>query len=187
MLPPRKKFFAIHVKKMRETLFLVILAAILVALVVKSQRLFQEGAECPAIVSPCIIPDMLDSLTKKIMHQQTLIQKYTKEISDIESRYPLTFQIADGSAAATSSLMTIASAAAADTSSSSKKTKTITSAATVPSVQGKLPYPKLFFVFEPPQEGKKGNRGPQGPPGLQPLPLPTDGATGPPGYYGRPK
>jgi hypothetical protein len=138
-----------------HTLFLAILTAILVTLLIKVVLVHQEGAECPGIVSPCILPDMLDLLTKQITHQQTLIEEYTAEIADIEKRYPISFKI--------------------------KVVEKVEGKDKI--VSGKLPYPSLAVTFPSPPKGAVGPRGPQGGAGV-PKQTGEAGVRGPPGYYG---
>lgn len=131
---------------------------------------YQSGTACPATVSHCLVSDMIDKLNTKINTTQNLIEQYTKEIEDIENRYPITFKInrvdissvyLDGGTLSTNKL-TYGSW-----------------------VTGNLPYPQLSFTFPKAPPGLPGDKGPPGNPGLalnQSM-LPQ-GERGPPGYVG---
>jgi hypothetical protein len=179
---------------MRRVIFLVLLGCILLALIVRGHFQIKESLgdklpsaasfvpewakqdymktqSCPAIVSQCILPDMISDLTSKIKHQQDLIAEYTKEIVDIENRYPITFRINH-----------------VDISNGYlDKIRTTTPLDFSSWVSGSLPYPQLSFTFPDAPVGPPGNKGGKGPVGLSindsKTVLPA-GDTGPPGYIG---
>jgi hypothetical protein len=130
----------------------------------------EKNTSCPIIVSQCILPGMVSDLNKKIQDKLDLVELYTKEIVDIESRYPITFQINR-----------------VDISDISSNTYSGSNQRMLQSwVTGVLPYPQLSFTFPKPIKGKDGEKGPQGNVGLS-LPPTTripPGLTGPAGYYG---
>lgn len=133
---------------------------------------FTSGSSCPGIVSQCLLPDMINNLNSKIQHQQNLIEEYTKEIVDIENRYPITFQIN----------RVDVSNVYLDAISALQRPPTFQSW-----VSGTLPYPQLSFTFPKSPQGLQGKKGPLGAAGLSAPPtfLPA-GDQGPPGYVGVP-
>lgn len=177
---------------MRRIIFLILLGAILTAIIIRGhfdimQRTV-EGVEsivppwavedmkkkrtCPAIVSQCLLPDMISDLTKKIQHQQDLIAEYTKEITDIENRYPITFRI-NAVDVSYGYLDKIRQGKPMDFSKW---------------VSGNLPFPQLSFTFPDSPEGLRGDKGPVGPQGLATdTTMGAAGSQGPPGYFGKAK
>lgn len=131
---------------------------------------YMSGSSCPAIVSQCLLPDMISDLNSKIQHQQNLIKEYTKEIVDIENRYPITFQID----------RVDISNVYLDATSALQRRPTFASW-----VSGTLPYPQLSFTFPTSPPGPPGGKGPVGAAGLAAAAtmLPV-GEQGPPGYVG---
>jgi hypothetical protein len=176
----------------RRIVFIILLTCILVVLGLRSIKVI-EGADaaaatatatipgwvrndnekntsCPIIVSQCILPGMVSDLNKKIQHKLDLVELYTKEIVDIESRYPITFKI--------------------NRVDISNNTYSGINQRMLQSwVTGLLPYPQLSFTFPKAEKGMEGDKGPQGNGGMS-LPPTTRipaGLTGPAGYYGVPK
>jgi len=179
---------------MRRVIFLILLGVIFTAVIIRAHFQIIEGASgssvvpewakdelkaklpCPAIVSQCLLPDMISDLTKKIQQQQDLIAQYTKEITDIENRYPITFRI---------NAVDVSNGYLEKIRQSSMGTPLDFSAW----VSGSLPYPQLSFTFPESPMGPQGNPGPLGAQGLA-----TDSTTvmplgfqGPPGYFGKAK
>lgn len=129
-----------------------------------------KNTSCSVIVSQCVLPSMVSELNEKIQHKLDLMELYTKEIVDIESRYPITFKINR-----------------VDISNNTYKGNNQRMLQSW--VTGVLPYPQLSFTFPKADEGAKGEKGPQGNRGMS-LPPTTRipaGLTGPAGYYGVPK
>ena len=130
---------------------------------------YESGTACSATVSHCLVSDMIDKLNTKINSTQNLIEQYTKEIEDIENRYPITFKI---------NRVDISNVYLDGISSTKKLTYDSW-------VTGNLPYPQLSFTFPKAPTGVPGDKGPPGNPGLalnQSM-LPQ-GDRGPPGYVG---
>jgi len=130
---------------------------------------FMKSQSCPAIVSQCLLPDMIDDLNNRIKQQFDLIKQYTKEIVDIENRYPITFKMNKA----------IIDDKYLDALATHKYDDWVT---------GNLPYPHLSLAFPSSPQGPPGDKGPQGPAGLsiQQQHLKT-GLFGKPGYVGIPK
>jgi len=175
----------------RQMLFLLVIGCMLIALILPqsvgssikegaenavpewAKQAYKSGQSCPAIVSQCLLPDMIDDLNGKITHVQNLIDEYTKEIVDIENRYPITFQINR-----------------VDVSNVYLDTMTNPSQSNYSSwVTGVLPYPQLSFVFPVSPQGLPGDKGLVGNDGLSVSPATAlvSGLQGPPGYFGVPK
>lgn len=130
---------------------------------------FMKSQSCPAIVSQCILPNMIDDLNSKIKKQFDLIKQYTNEIVDIENRYPITFKM----------------------NKATIDDKYLDALATHNYddwITGFLPYPRLSLAFPSSPQGPPGDLGPGGPIGLainqQNL---QTGNRGYPGYVGIPK
>lgn len=170
---------------MRRIIFLVLLIGILFSVWLRRRvvmegasnpvpqwmkNAYMSGSSCPAIVSQCLLPDMISDLNAKIQYQQDLIKAYTKEIVDIENRYPITFQID----------RVDISNIYLDATSALQHRPTFSSW-----VSGSLPYPQLSFTFPTSPPGPPGVKGPVGAAGLAAAAamLPV-GEPGPPGYAG---
>ena len=127
---------------------------------------FMKSQTCPAIVSQCLLPDMIDDLNNKIKHKLDLVKVYTKEIVDIETRYPITFKMNKA----------IIDDKYLDALSHRNYDDWVT---------GSLPYPQLSLAFPSSPQGLPGDVGPQGPAGLaiQQQRL-QRGLPGDPGYVG---
>ena len=152
----------------RRTLFVILLSLVLTLLIiVQFLRVVEGNAEtavnqkppawrisnymksqsCPAIISQCILPDMINELNSRIKEQHDVIKEYTKQIVDIENRYPITFQINT-----------------VDVSNSYLDASTLKHANIdyTSWVSGTLPYPKLSFTFPNSPVGPVGLKGPSG-------------------------